>query len=987
VQVQTHEQKSMIQRIFPLSGIPLGGLGTGTIEIRGDGALHEWQIFNNPPWSGGRPPWTPVPPSPVRPGDSLFAIKTRQGDAPPVIRVLRQRDAAEDAFSYFLPYVGSIEEIRFTGEFPFARLTYSDSALPVQLEMEAWSSFIPGDVKHSALPAAVLTFHVVNPTPEEIEVSLLGVMPHVFGTPIGAGRQVTREERAAGISSLIFSADDVPAEHPMAGGTFAFSVLSADAVLSAFLPNHSDLTAWDAWARGKPFAPAGTSDPFGTMLKRMVAEQADPGTIYSHIPSLLRGGIESSLVPDHAEFQRRLVADPIRYQDMGWRWALILELNLPEEARQQFRAEVVANPQLRNNLAEARERLLALGAEEQLIAKRPPYWTNHQQQSMTKGAISQTITLSPGASGTVTFLLSWFYPNHRGEAGDTLGHRYELWFDDALDVGRYVATHREQIYGRAKAFHDAQYTASVPYWLADAINAQLTTFIKSSWLVRDGRFGIWEGLGCCGLQTLDVSYYGSHPVALFFPELEHRQLQMTADFQLTPDSPRYDEYFLAFPRNRELVLQRIEREPELALDAEKRRAMYREVAAETGLDAAGRIPHFFPASFATVDAYHMVDLMPKFALQALRDYRWTGDMEALRRLWPAVKAAMEHARRIDEMGAGLPYHYDHAPSETAISSQTYDTWDFIGYSSYVSSIWLAALKATAQIARMMDDSAYAEDMEQQFSRCQASMERLLWNGEYYDLWFDPRSGRRNESCMADQLSGQLYASLLDLGDLLPHDHLLSALRAIFKYNRAQGRGLLNGALPAGKRADDPENWTLGDPRFQSDTVWSGTEYAVAVQMIQEGLVDEGLTIIRDVYERYERAGQTWDHQECGGHYYRAMGVWLVWLVLGGIHYDAPRRWLALKPVAQTTSGSWKQPLVLPGFWGSLECSSEKHRYTLIAQEGQISLNRLTLPEEISLAQISLNRAPIEAHIQQGTLHFNATITFVGGQTLEILASN
>src|SRR5579875_3330926 len=135
---------------------------------------------------------------------------------------------------------------------------------------------------------------------------------HVFGTSIGAGRQVTREERATGISSLIFSADDVPAEHPMAGGTFAFSVLSADAVLSAFLPNHSDLTAWDAWARGKPFAPAGTSDPFGTTLKRMVAEQADPGTIYSHIPSLFRGGIESSLVPDHAEFQRRLVADPIR---------------------------------------------------------------------------------------------------------------------------------------------------------------------------------------------------------------------------------------------------------------------------------------------------------------------------------------------------------------------------------------------------------------------------------------------------------------------------------------------------------------------------------------------------------------------------------------------------------------------------------------------------------------------------------------------------
>jgi non-lysosomal glucosylceramidase len=64
------------------------------------------------------------------------------------------------------------------------------------------------------------------------------------------------------------------------------------------------------------------------------------------------------------------------------------------------------------------------------------------------------------------------------------------------------------------------------------------------------------------------------------------------------------------------------------------------------------------------------------------------------------------------------------------------------------------------------------------------MERLLWNGEYYNLWIDPVSGRRNEYCMADQLSGQLYVTLLGLDDILPREHLLSALSAIFHYNRA-----------------------------------------------------------------------------------------------------------------------------------------------------------------------------------------------------------
>src|SRR5210317_1951162 len=38
------------------SGIPLGGLGTGTVELRSDGLFHEWQIMNNAPWGPGPGP-------------------------------------------------------------------------------------------------------------------------------------------------------------------------------------------------------------------------------------------------------------------------------------------------------------------------------------------------------------------------------------------------------------------------------------------------------------------------------------------------------------------------------------------------------------------------------------------------------------------------------------------------------------------------------------------------------------------------------------------------------------------------------------------------------------------------------------------------------------------------------------------------------------------------------------------------------------------
>jgi len=33
------------------SGVPLGGIGTGSVELRADGRFYEWHIFNNGRWA------------------------------------------------------------------------------------------------------------------------------------------------------------------------------------------------------------------------------------------------------------------------------------------------------------------------------------------------------------------------------------------------------------------------------------------------------------------------------------------------------------------------------------------------------------------------------------------------------------------------------------------------------------------------------------------------------------------------------------------------------------------------------------------------------------------------------------------------------------------------------------------------------------------------------------------------------------------------
>ena len=39
------------ERIKQQSGMVLGGIGTGSIELLPDGELHEWQIYNTERWT------------------------------------------------------------------------------------------------------------------------------------------------------------------------------------------------------------------------------------------------------------------------------------------------------------------------------------------------------------------------------------------------------------------------------------------------------------------------------------------------------------------------------------------------------------------------------------------------------------------------------------------------------------------------------------------------------------------------------------------------------------------------------------------------------------------------------------------------------------------------------------------------------------------------------------------------------------------------
>ena len=119
------------------SGIPLGGIGCGKVELCADGMFTAFSGNNNQD-------------SPIfRLPGSFFALSA-EGKT----RIFR-KDTLE------LPYT-CVESAKERFEFPFAKIDFSDSELPVTASVHAFAPHIPNNVSDSALPVALFEVTLKN---------------------------------------------------------------------------------------------------------------------------------------------------------------------------------------------------------------------------------------------------------------------------------------------------------------------------------------------------------------------------------------------------------------------------------------------------------------------------------------------------------------------------------------------------------------------------------------------------------------------------------------------------------------------------------------------------------------------------------------------------------------------------------------------------------------------------------------------------------
>ncbi|XP_074588013.1 uncharacterized protein LOC141843888 [Curcuma longa] len=360
-----------------------------------------------------------------------------------------------------------------------------------------------------------------------------------------------------------------------------------------------------------------------------------------------------------------------------------------------------------------------------------------------------------------------------------------------------------------------------------------------------GRFLYLEGVEYIMWCTYDVHFYASFALLDLFPKIE---LTIQRDFA-------------------KAVLHEDRRKVKFLADGTWG---IRKVRGAVPHDLGTHDPWNEMNAYNIHDTSKWKDLNSKFVLQVYRDFAATGDMSFGRDVWPAVCAAIDYMEQFDRDGDGLI-------ENDGFPDQTYDAWTVHGISAYCGCLWLAALEAGAAMAQRLGDHAFAEKCKIKFLKAKPVFEAKLWNGSYFN--YDSGSSSNSRSIQADQLAGQWYAASSGLPSLFDEVKIRHTLQKIFEYNVMKvkgGRmGAVNGMNPNGK---------VDNSCMQSREIWTGVTYSLAATMLLHGMEHQAFATAEGIFitgwseEGFGYWFQTPEGWTTDGHYrsliyMRPLAIW------------------------------------------------------------------------------------------------------------------
>lgn len=601
--------------------------------------------------------------------------------------------------------------------------------------------------------------------------------------------------------------------------------------------------------------------------------------------------------------------------------------------------------------------------------------------ALDHGTLAARVRVPPGAAATVRFVLAWHVPRCAdtwSPAAETCcggaaperpswKNHYATRFDGARAVALHALGAWDRLEERSRAFSRALHGTTIPAAALDAVASNLAVFKSPTCLrLEDGSFYGWEGChadaGCCEGTCTHVWNYA---VALpfLFPSLARSVRELEFRHSLRPDGG--------------LVFR-------LKLPPGSRRWNFRPCA---------------DGQYGAV-------------LGAFREWRVSGDTPWLRALWPEIRACIAFAWNPDNEDRWDPGR------SGVLTGRQHHTLDmeFFGPSSWLTSLYLAALEAGAVMAEACGDAPSAAEFRAIAARGRAWVRRHLFrNGHFIqriDLgdeavlapyaadasiratyWSDEHGELKyqvGEGCGIDQVLGQWHADLLGLGDVLDPAQVRSALRAIHRHNFIRPlRSLVNPCrlFGVGDEAGTVMFSWPGKARrpvvpvpYAEETM-HGFEYQAASHLILRGLVDEGLAMAAAVRERYDGVRRNpWNEIECGSHYARSLASYALLHAWAGIQFDLTRGALAFRPV-RAPRGTFRTFWCLGTAWGVFHLRRDTAELHVL--HGGLTLQRLGVPLAAGTATVRLGTRAVPARREATWIAFDEPVRLQAGDVLRV----
>jgi uncharacterized protein (DUF608 family) len=596
--------------------------------------------------------------------------------------------------------------------------------------------------------------------------------------------------------------------------------------------------------------------------------------------------------------------------------------------------------------------------------------------------ISATVSVKPNESKKVRYILSWYFPNcynywdefkdeaeYKNSKKNFWKNYYSNLFKSSSDVAKYCLDNWDRLYGDTLTFKNALFGSTLPAEVIDAVSANIS-ILKSPTCLRleNGEFYGWEGCheqsGSCEGSCTHVWNY-AYALPFLFPNLERSMRDLNY---------KYNQ-----KENGEMCFR-------LRLPLGRKISDFRSCA---------------DGQFGDV-------------IKVYREWKISGDTNWLKSNWQAIKKSIEYAWD--------PTNKDKWDPEKSgvLTGRQHHTLDMelYGPNSWLTGFYLAALKASAEMAEFLGEKETANEYRDIFNKGKKWVDANLFNGEYYhqlidlkdkkildrfvtendksaieDYWNEESNEIKyqvGEGCIIDQVLGQWHANIIGLGEIYDHNNTKKAIKSLYKYNFKKSMKdfynpcriyCLNNESGIVICDWPKDKYKPIVPVPYSEETMNGFEYQAAIHIIQEGMIDEGLEIvkaIRDRYDGYKR--NPWNEFECGSNYARSMASYALLLSLSGFEFDMINKVIGFNPVINKDNFIcfW----CIGNAWGTFEINSNTININVLYGELEIkSLKLLGINNKI--ISVKNNSDDIEYECEDRVLNFKQLVAIKQNTSLTI----